>query len=173
LEAYESVEAALAQQMQQREETNAIEGNHVNDDVADIELVGVTHTPGRTSQGVTRSLANSSNTVKGQQQQPTAQPAAEFSDEFDDDDDDDADLMNEMLDLAAKYDSQLPVATNENLLVQDTDTFQDTQQRAKPPRLGTLDEFEDAFDDDDDLWDDIADATAAKAAANVGSASNV
>ncbi|OCT51852.1 DNA replication ATP-dependent helicase/nuclease dna2 [Cladophialophora carrionii] len=84
-------------------------------------------------------------------QPPKISTQADF-DEFDDDDDDD--LMNEMLDLAAQYDSQqqAPVAAQGAVAYPTLQT--DTQTK----HLETLDEFEDAFDDDE-LWEDIANAT--------------
>jgi hypothetical protein len=74
-------------------------------------------------------------------------------DEFDDDDDDD--LMNEMLDLAAQYDSQQQALVAEQPVVAQPASQADTQSK----HLETLDEFEDAFDDDDELWEGIANAT--------------
>ncbi|OQU96675.1 AAA domain-containing protein [Cladophialophora immunda] len=83
--------------------------------------------------------------------------AAEF-DEFDDDDDDDEELMNEMLDLAAQYDSQSQaVAADPQAFAKPTSA---TNPQSK--HLETLDEFEDVFDDDDELWEDIANATYGK-----------
>ncbi|KAJ9606581.1 DNA replication endonuclease-helicase Dna2 [Cladophialophora chaetospira] len=83
-----------------------------------------------------------------------AAAATEF-DEFDDDDNDE-DLMNEMMDLAAQYDSQSPVVVipDQPAAVRTTDEAQ-----TQPKLLETLDEFDDAFDDDEDLWEDVAKAT--------------
>ncbi|KIW67414.1 hypothetical protein PV04_06673 [Phialophora macrospora] len=85
-------------------------------------------------------------------QPPKTSMQAEF-DEFDDDDDDD--LMNEMLDLAAQYDSQQHAPVSEQLAVAQPTSQADTESK----HLETLDEFEDAFDDDDELWEGIANAT--------------
>ncbi|EXJ58837.1 DNA replication ATP-dependent helicase Dna2 [Cladophialophora yegresii CBS 114405] len=74
-------------------------------------------------------------------------------DEFDDDDDDD--LMNEMLDLAAQYDSQRQAPVAEQAAVAQPTSQADIETK----HLETLDEFEDAFDDDDELWENIANAT--------------
>ncbi|KIW12930.1 hypothetical protein PV08_08117 [Exophiala spinifera] len=77
----------------------------------------------------------------------------EAPEEFDDDfDDDDEDLMNEMIGLAAQYDSQDKSAAEKQPTA--------VASAHAPKRLETLDEFDDAFDDDDDdLWKDIANAT--------------
>jgi hypothetical protein len=84
-------------------------------------------------------------------------------DEFDDDDDDD--LMNKIIDLASKYDSQPQGQSG----VLEPQPLQDAQTR----HLETLDEFEDAFDDDDDLWEGIADATSLKTKTLPGTGNNV
>lgn len=90
--------------------------------------------------------------------------AALDSDEFDDDDDDE-DFMNEMMDIAARYDSQ-PQAAETNQLAAVPPT---SQARTQSKHLETLDEFEDAFDDDDELWGDIAVATSERTRTPVGS----
>ncbi|KIW38094.1 uncharacterized protein PV06_10061 [Exophiala oligosperma] len=74
----------------------------------------------------------------------------EFDDEFYDDDED---IMDEMIGLAAQYDSQSKSPTEKQ-----TNKVHFTA--VQPKRLETLDEFDDAFDDDDDdLWNVIANAT--------------
>lgn len=90
----------------------------------------------------------------------------EFDDEFDDDDDDE-DLMNEMLDLAAQYDSQPNPSAREH------PGAQSAQTDTNPKLLDTFDEFEDAFDDDDEIWEGIANATSAKATTAIGSTNHV
>ena len=85
-------------------------------------------------------------------------------DGFDGDDDDDEDLMSEMLSLAARYDSQGQVIATDQ---------PHSQANIQSKHLETLDEFDDAFDDDDDkLWEDIADATQ-KGRTPVGSRNHV
>ena len=80
-------------------------------------------------------------------------PTITSFDEFDDDDDED--LMNEMVDLAAQYDSQGPSVAADDMIVERPTSQANMQSK----HLETLDEFDDAFGDDDDLWEDIANAT--------------
>ncbi len=91
------------------------------------------------------------NDVQGPDQLPSSKK--QVSDEFDDDDDED--LMNEMMDLAAQYDSQ-----SQGVII-DQPAFAAPTPEVRPEcrQLETLDEFDDAFDDDDELWADIATAT--------------
>jgi hypothetical protein len=94
-------------------------------------------------------------------------------DEFDDEFDDDEDLMNGMLDLAAKYESQPKCTTNNENVSLDQNSCRQQSQKDPPGRLESLDEFEDAFDDDDELWDNIAKATPAGRTVDVGDTNNV
>jgi DNA replication ATP-dependent helicase Dna2 len=102
----------------------------------------------------------------GQLQETVAaeDPIMVDSDDFDDDDDDE-ELMKEMVDLAAQYDSQRSTIKKR----QQSPIGAPTEADKQPHRLETLDEFEDAFDDDDDdMWQEIAKGTP-KAGTPVGS----
>lgn len=151
IEAFESVEQELAQAAAKHETTLGLENRGEN-----------RHTPKVNSQAhsdhpnhLMHQRQNVSEEFADQGYQDTS-AAIEF-DEFDDDDDEE--LMNEMLDLAAQYDSQPSASVNGQSVAQQSVSNNDQPSK----RLETLNEFEDAFDDDDELWEDIANATSAKA----------
>ena len=109
-------------------------------------------------------FAQNDGTAGLSQRHSSAQPVATTTnlapvvelDEFDEfNEDDDDDLMNEMLDLAAKYDSQGQVMAEEKPAIAQPTSQINTQSK----HLETLDEFDDAFDDDDEMWQGIANAT--------------
>ncbi|OAP60752.1 DNA replication ATP-dependent helicase Dna2 [Fonsecaea erecta] len=164
VEAFESVERAL-EQAETKTQISPIEPDRNRDELTTPSIaqchnqVRLVQFDGSGDQSERRS----------DEDQESLQPkalAAEF-DEFNDDDDDDEELMNEMLDLAAKYDSQPPVATAANPQANPKPTSE-TNPQSK--HLETLDEFEDAFDDDDDeLWEDIANATYGKSRTTIAS----
>ncbi|EXJ68239.1 DNA replication ATP-dependent helicase Dna2 [Cladophialophora psammophila CBS 110553] len=152
IEAFESVEWAL-EQAEAKDKTSHVVSNHNEN--------GLNTRPNIHSYDEARSLQlDGSRDQRGRPQNENDElilqsehTATEF-DEFDDDDDDE-ELMNEMLDLAAQYDSpSQAVATKPQAPGKPTSG---TNPQSK--YLETLDEFQDAFDDDDDFWEDIANAT--------------
>ncbi|KAK4943855.1 DNA replication endonuclease-helicase Dna2 [Elasticomyces elasticus] len=158
LEAFESIEQAIAQGLAHDEivgrqsQTTSIRG-------AAGQARSRTISPQPMAQCGAQRDADDMRDPEGEQHQAPVVPA-EVDDEFADDDDDDEELMNEMLDLAARYDSQ-PKSSSKKVSFAAQST---PPSEAQPKRLETLDEFEDAFDDDDDLWEGIADATSLEAA---------
>ena len=163
IEAFESVEQALAQTQAEKAARAAMSDhaeNALSQPYHDVHVGQTDGVIGATSQS--RSVGKQAPAVP-----PKTLAATDF-DEFDDDDDDE-DLMNEMLDLAARYDSQ-PQAVG---MTQPPAVELISQANTQPKRLETLDEFDDAFDDDDELWDDLAKATPAKGRTPVGSKDHV
>lgn len=149
LEAFESVEQALAQ-------STTVKAAHIAADNADDTALSHPRGGGISSQTVLQSRnpsqANGSkNLLEGQ----AVLGQTDFDDEFDEDDE----LMNEMLDLAAQYDSKTSQPVGDQ--VAGKDLVPATNVHTK--RLETLDEFEDAFDDDVELWEGIARATSGNA----------
>jgi len=169
LEAFESVELAMAQQAEQRE---------VNQSNAAEVMTNGPSTNSRHAPITNTTIDSQAGKYPSHQHQSGALPVApthdqahnvakgdEFDDEFDDYDED---LMNGMLDLAAKYESQQQAAANADSVALDHNSCQQKPQNEPPARLESLDEFEDAFDDDDELWDNIAKATPASKALKAG-----
>ncbi|KAK5235684.1 DNA replication endonuclease-helicase Dna2 [Exophiala xenobiotica] len=157
MEAFESLEQAL---LEQAAETGAGAGAAKNNrDVAATgapsrsNALAVSQQPNHDSETHTESNDSSK---RGEALEAASEATADFADEFDDCDEE---LMTEMIDLAAQYDSQRKSPNKRQ-----TPTGQPTSQTMAPfKKLETLDEFEDAFDDDDELWEGIADATSVKA----------
>jgi hypothetical protein len=155
MEAFESLEQAL---LEQAAETGAGAAKN-NRDVAATgapsrsNALAVSQRPNHDSETHTESNDSSK---RGEALEAASEATADFADEFDDCDEE---LMIEMIDLAAQYDSQRKSPNKRQ-----TPTGQPTSQTKAPfKKLETLDEFEDAFDDDDELWEGIADATSVKA----------
>ncbi|KIX04982.1 uncharacterized protein Z518_05854 [Rhinocladiella mackenziei CBS 650.93] len=148
IEAFESLEQALAQ-MSAQNQLAAAPVNHQE-----------TLQPARSgspapSSAPSRGQGNQSR--KQTQSVVTDKPAPQdFDDEFDDDDDEE--LMNEMIDLAAQYDLQPKVSGQNPPAVMNVTS----QTTIHSKRLETLDEFEDAFEDDDELWEVIANTISAE-----------
>ncbi|KIV88936.1 hypothetical protein PV10_08562 [Exophiala mesophila] len=139
LEAFECIESAVAQQAE------AVEDNRT---VVSIDNKKDSNSQ-RTSCHV-HQVEKPRHDPRKQISNPPLQPKPPtviLDDEFDDDDDDD-DMMNGMIDLVSKFESQCPAKA--------CGTAEPTTQA--PSRLETLDEFDEAFDDDDDMWDSIIDA---------------
>ncbi|EXJ85051.1 DNA replication ATP-dependent helicase Dna2 [Capronia epimyces CBS 606.96] len=163
IEAFESVEQALAQ-------------HAAHSDSVSAQPPCGGKTVGRRVSSGSRQTVSSHQTVQPENQSrsgvlpdpppPEARARStpqEFEDEFDDDDDED--LMNEMIDLAAQYDCEPnPSAKQPPAIVHHTAPTDATSKH-----LETLDEFEDAFDDDEELWEGIANATSVKTPAAIGS----
>ena len=155
MEAFESLEQAL---LEQAAETSAGAAKN-NRDVAATGApsrsngLAVSQQPTHDSEGHTEFHDSSRH---GEALPAASEAPADFADEFDDDDEE---LMTEMIDLAAQYDSQRKSPNKRH-----TPTGQPISQTKAPfKKLETLDEFEDAFDDDDELWEGIANATSVKA----------
>ena len=157
LEAFESIEHAMAQGLVQ-DETAESQSQDMSTRGAAGQARSRTISPQPTAQcGVQRNTHDTEDLETVQHQAPVV--SADVDNEFDDDDDDE-ELMNEMLDLAARYDSQ-PKSSSKKVSFAAQSI---PPSEAQPKRLETLDEFEDAFDDDDDLWEGIANATSLEAA---------
>ncbi|KAJ4511384.1 DNA replication endonuclease-helicase Dna2 [Exophiala dermatitidis] len=156
IEAFESVEQALAENAAPNDTVTAQAPckSAVYTREVDSALLPVPSLPQQTSQ----SNRNATNRVLPEPPPPEP-PTLTTPQEFDGFDDEDEELMNEMLDLAAQYDSQHNLTLKEPSVIEGADAEPEPDSK----HLETLDEFEDAFDDDDELWEGIAAATSAKA----------
>ncbi|EXJ86230.1 hypothetical protein A1O1_06600 [Capronia coronata CBS 617.96] len=155
IEAFESVEQALAETAAQNDPVPAEQRFETELDRHTAASASQPAVSVYQSEPSGHGLRNAESPKPPPPEPQTIPAMQEFDDEFDDDDDEE--LMNEMLDLAAKYDSQPNPPAREQPAVN-----QNAQMNTVPKRLETLDEFEDAFDDDEELWEGIADATSAK-----------
>lgn len=155
LEAFESIEQELAQSLVQDEAAVL----H-REDTTPSGVASPPHSQTISPQSIPRSGVRcgrgDTKDPEGDHNRSAAAPA-ELDDEFDDDDDEE--LMNEMVGLAAQYESQPKPSSKKEVA-----PVHSAARSATPPkRLETLDEFEDAFDDDDELWEGIANATSLEA----------
>ncbi|KIX94368.1 uncharacterized protein Z520_09754 [Fonsecaea multimorphosa CBS 102226] len=165
VEAFESVERAL-EQAEAKVQINHIEPDRNGDDSSTRSSaqyhgeVGSLQFNGSEDQSERQRNEN--------KELPQSETISTGFDEFINDDDDDEELMNEMLDLAAKYDSQPQAVAATQAFAKPT-----SGTNPQPKHLETLDEFEDAFDDDDELWEDIANATFGKNGTSVASKDHI
>lgn len=165
IEAFEKIELQVAQATQMNRPESAVDlneeslprGRYTSGSHTEIEAPHQPSQPGKQTE--------TDNSEKPAQPQVQVHAASLEFDEFDDDEE----LMNEMIDLAAKYDSQPKALVNNNPSAPKSSP----KKSLTPKRLETLDEFEDAFDDDDELWEGIANATSTKAAIGIGSKDDV
>lgn len=174
LEAFESAELAIAQQVEQQERDNSLIKHHTNrGPIAKDNAVSP----------ITATVASKKPNCHSPQSQAMALPRtsqtyhrpieAPQQDEFDDEFDDDEDLMNGILDLTAKYESQTKPKADDEQIATNLNLPQQKQPSNITGHLESLDEFDDAFDDDDELWDSIAKATPASGTIAAGATSNV
>jgi len=121
----------------------------------------------RTRQALSPVTMNGQNLIRRSHDPPTDRVQQTFDDEFDDEDDDEA-FTAELQHLAEKYDSQDAPFQHLAPRPSQPHTSHSTSQR----RLGTIDEFGDVFDDDDDdyLWQNGPDE---RGSARSGSTCNV
>lgn len=157
MEAFESLEQAL---LEQAAETGGGAGAAKNNrDVAATGIPSRSNGLAVSQQPILDSEAHTEfnhSSDHGEALPAASEAPADFADEFDDDDEE---LMTEMIDLAAQYDSQRKSPNKRQ-----TPTGKPTsEEKAQFNKLKTLDEFDDAFEDDDELWEVIADATSVKA----------
>lgn len=175
LEAFESVELAVTQQAERQETTHT--------PVIDATTTGLVASDNHVPAATQATLASQTSSCLGQQSPVRALPAtsqtydhdtkAPADDEFDDEFDDDEDLMNGIIDLTEKYESQADRNTINEPVALDPSSCQQKAPQNSIGRLESLDEFDDAFDDDDELWDNIAKATPTNGTLDVAGTNNV
>ncbi|OAL37011.1 hypothetical protein AYO20_03780 [Fonsecaea nubica] len=151
VEAFESAERALGQ-AEAKNQISHIEPDR-NGNGSSTRSRSYCHDEGGTLQ-LDGSRDQNERQPNGNQEPMHPGAVAAGFDEFNDEDDDDEELMNEMLDLAAKYDSQ-----SQAVVANPPGFSKPTAPKPQTRHLETLDEFEDVFDDDDEIWEDIANAT--------------
>ncbi|KEF53322.1 DNA replication ATP-dependent helicase Dna2 [Exophiala aquamarina CBS 119918] len=168
IEAFESVEFAIAQQSEQQETSQTKAGEGMADPPSASNHHAPTTNATCASQGIRPGGQHEPGALSGAPPTHVQRCVAPKEDEFDDEFDDDEELMNGILDLAAKYESQQQPTTNVESVTLDHSSCQKRPEREPLGRLESLDEFENAFDDDDELWDNIAEATPAGESSNAG-----
>lgn len=167
IEAFESVEFAIAQQAEQQETSHIKAAEGMANTSANNHHAPTTNATSA-SQGVSNPGEQKSGSLSGAPPTHDQERDAPKEDEFDDEFDHDEDLMNGMLDLVAQFESQQQPPTNVETVARDHSSSQNKSPKEPPGHLESLDEFEDAFDDDDELWDNIAKATPASRVSEAG-----